>query len=66
MCDNAKHIKLGYIVAEGLWFVYAAENNLLEMYYIHAAMTALGLIMVYKDRIISALQRHIKLPLSAA
>lgn len=47
MLDCNHKIKLGYLLAEAMWFVYAANNALLGMYAVHCVMICLGLFTLY-------------------
>lgn len=47
MLDCNRQIKLGYLLAEAMWFVYAAYNDLFEMYAVHCVMICLGLFTMY-------------------
>lgn len=47
MLESNHAIKLGYLLAEALWFLYAAYNQLLGMYTIHFVMICLGLFTIY-------------------
>ena len=47
MLKDARHVKLGYLFAEALWFIYAADNGLMGMYFVHAVMVTIGLTTMY-------------------
>lgn len=61
MLKEARHIKLGYLFAESLWFIYAANNGLMGMYAVHAVMLIIGLTAMYVVPIIKSrvIQREI-------
>ncbi len=44
--DNRK-VKLGYVLAEALWLLYAMDNGLLGMYFVHIAVVCVGLTSLY-------------------
>lgn len=47
MLNTDRHVKLGYLLAESMWFVYAANNELLGMYIVHVVMICLGIFTLY-------------------
>jgi hypothetical protein len=64
MLDSNHKVKLGYLLAEAMWFIYAANNNLLEMYIVHCIMICLGLFMLYINPKISCCYGHLQLKFS--
>lgn len=64
MFDNARFVKLGYVFAEALWFVYAADHGFVGMYTIHLCMASTGLYILYRRKtghILSELNRYFDL-----
>jgi hypothetical protein len=52
MLKCPRHVKLGYVFAEAMWFIYAADSGLMGMYAVHCAMICVGLFALYlKPRI---------------
>ena len=47
MLDNNRIIKLGYMVAESLWFLYAAYNGYVGIYIVSFSVVCLGLVLMY-------------------
>lgn len=48
MLPKAQHVKMGFTLAESLWLIYAAYNDLFLLFSVHLAMTLLGLYSVLK------------------
>lgn len=47
MSDNPRYIKLGYMIAESLWFLYAANNGYLGIYIVSFSVVCLGMASMY-------------------
>jgi hypothetical protein len=47
MLNKTRYIKVGYLFAESMWFVYAAHNGFLGMYFVHLTMILIGLFTIY-------------------
>ena len=60
MSDNHRYIKLGYMVAESLWFLYAANNGYIGIYIVSFSVVCLGLVSMYAGPYIT---KYLGLPL---
>ncbi len=47
--SKSLHVKMGFTLAEGLWLIYAAYNELFLLFSIHLIMTLLGLYSILKN-----------------
>lgn len=47
MLDNPKQMKLGYVLAEALWMIYAADKGIVGIYVVHLVMIAIGSYSIY-------------------
>tara|TARA_B100001971_G_C18222948_1_gene558409 strand:+ start:822 stop:1352 length:531 start_codon:yes stop_codon:yes gene_type:complete len=48
MFNNTRFVKLGYALAEACWFVYAADNGYMGMYFVHLVMIFIAFYALYK------------------
>lgn len=59
MCEDNRKVKLGYILAEAMWFVYAADNGFLGMYAVHLVMICAGLFSLYRNKTIKSFAKNV-------
>lgn len=49
MLRRQDHLRMGYLVAEALWLLYAVDIGLVSFAAVHASMTILGLFILLRD-----------------